>query len=309
MTSIEYIEYYIPENYVTISDFINHLGNFSMPKEFNNDKEEFIEFLERYVGLTKINIEDELDEYGLMDKIISGHLSKNVINPKEVDLIINFSEDEYFFIRNCGHYIKQRFGFVNADVMQITGNSCANLDIALAYSTKLISSGFKENIFLCGGNKITDYNKRVAGTFSLIGDAYGVVNIKSGNSALMLKDFEIVTVGNLYQEDNSDNQSDTISDMYFKCFNRLFLRNRKDEIKEILIPNGFPLLLTQCLSKLGFNKELIFNQNIAKGHFTYLDSLINLKDFIKGNPTFKGEILLFNFSWAGTAIASIYTYY
>lgn len=175
----------------------------------------------------------------------------------------------------------------------------------MSYCSKLYNSKPEYKILFCGGTKIPQ-NKRLAGSFSIMGDSYGIMIVDFTGDNFKLLDSEILTTGELYREQESENQSLIMSRMHINSLNNLFLRNDKQQIGKVFIPNGFPMLIIQNLKHLGFKEEIIYTKNISKGHFAYLDSLINIKDFISDNPNFRGNILTISVSYSGTIVASIY---
>ncbi len=298
--NINSIDYYIPDQKVPIKEILDKYEDKDLPKELG-DRAEVQFFFERFIGLSEVRINNDLDETGFIRKSFQ---SLN-LDLSEIKLIIDFSCSPFFNFKNMGHYIKTEYSLINADVLNISGALCANLDIALVYASKLYQRHTNNKILFCGGTKIPD-PKRLAGSFSIMGDSFGYLITDFIDDQFELIDFEITTVSGLYKEQESENQSIIMTDMHLKCLSVLFNRHNKDNIKQILIPNGFPLLITQSLQQVGFDKEKIYIKNITKGHFAYMDSLINLKDFIMENPDFKGEILVIGISYSGTIVASIY---
>jgi hypothetical protein len=302
MININYLNYYIPNNFVPINQIIEGYNDSDLPNQFDS-KEDLIYFLERIANLSGIYVDNTIDEFKLIDKLFT-NLDDNIKNSLlDIDLIIDFNSRDFFELKNCGHYIKHKYNLQKADVINISGNLCANLDIALAYCSKF--HYFKNKILFCGGTKF-QIQKRIEGAFDIVGDSYGLIITDFDNKNIELIDFEIITVGDLYEEDRSENQVFIFSKMYVTCLNNILSRHNISRIKKILIPNGFSLLIKQSLKQIGFEDELIYSKKTNKGHFAYLDSLINLKDFTSENPDFQDELLVISISYSGTIIASIY---
>uniref|UniRef100_UPI00359C7398 hypothetical protein n=1 Tax=Bacteroides ovatus TaxID=28116 RepID=UPI00359C7398 len=302
--NINYMTYYIPENKVSVNDIIDCYEKAELPKEFN-DKQELSYFFERFIGLNEVYIDNNIDEVELIDRAFRKMDIETKLSLCDIELIIDFSCDSFFKLKNCGHYIKSSYGLKNANVINMSGNLCANLDVALSFFSKQYISQSQSKILFCGGCKIPP-KKRLAGSFSIMGDSYGIMIVDFVNHTLELIDSEIQTVEDLYKEQESENQALLMSQMHVNCLSALFARHDKKQIKKVFIPNGFPLLIIQSLKYIGFEENIIYTKNISKGHFAYLDSLINMYDFISDNPDFKGQILVISISYSGTIVGTIY---
>lgn len=302
MTNIDYIGYYTPQETISVEDIILSYEDAKLPKEFGN-KEEIIRFYKRFIGISKTNANSHIKEEDLIEYAFNNSILEKKL--KDIQLIIDFSNEQFFNIKNCGHYIKYKFNLKEANIVNISGNQCANLDVALAFCNTLLQAKKYQSILLCGGVKLSN-NKRIAGSFNIMGDGYGIMVVSQSTGNIQLVDQEIATEGKLYKETEAQNQFLLMTEMNLRCLNTLFQRNKIEDIKNILIPNGFPLLITQCLCNVGFNKSIINSFNIQKGHFAYLDSLINLKDFLENNKGFNGKILVISISYSGTIVCSIY---
>lgn len=302
--NICHLSYYIPDNTVSIEQVINCYAKSELPPDFE-DKEELAFFFQRFVGLKEVHIDESLDEIQLIDKSFEKIGKNRSMLLSDIKLIVDFSCAPFFNFRNCGHFIKYKYKLDNANVVNISGNLCANLDIALNYCSQLYNSKSRCKILFCGGTKIPQ-NRRLAGSFSIMGDSFGIIIADFAGNNFKLLDSEVLTAGELYCEQESENQSFIISRMHIDCLINLFARNNKQQIKKIFIPNGFPVLIVQNLKKIGFEEDIIYTNNISKGHFAYLDTLINIKDFTLDNPSFNGKILTISVSYSGTIVASIY---
>lgn len=302
--NINYLTYYIPKNKVSINDIIDCYEESELPEEFS-DKQELIYFFERFVGLSEVYIDNDIDEIELIDKAFSKLDIKAQSSLCDIKLIVDFSCSPFFRLKNCGHYIKYKYGLKSANVINMSGNLCANLDVALGFFSKQYVPQPGSKILFCGGTKIPQ-NKRLAGSFSIMGDSYGIIIADFIGNNLELLDSEIQTVGDLYKEQKSENQALIMSRMHVDCLESLFARHDKKQIKKVFIPNGFPILITQSLKRIGFEENDIYTKNITKGHFAYLDSLINVQDFMSDNPDFTGEILVISVSYSGTIVGTIY---
>lgn len=302
MTNIDYIGYYTPQETISVEDIISSYEEAKLPKELGN-KKEIIQFFKRFIGINTTTANSHITEEELIEHAFKNSTLEEKL--KDIQLIIDFSNEQFFNIKNCGHYIKYKYDLKKANIVNISGNQCANLDVALAFCNTLFQVKKYQSILLCGGIKLSN-NKRIAGSFNIMGDAYGIMVVSQSKGNIQLIDQEIATEGELYKETEAQNQSSLMTEMNFRCLNNLFQRNNIEDIKNILIPNGFPLLITQCLRSIGFNKNIINTLNIKKGHFAYLDSLINLKDFLENNKDFNGKILVISISYSGTIVCSIY---
>ena len=120
-------------------------------------------------------------------------------------------------------------------------------------------------------------------------------------------DYETIIDGEFHLEELGENQADSMSIHFINCIQKLVNRNQHLKINQVIIQNGLPLLISQCLNKIGFSDDQIFKENIGrKGHFHSLDFIINLKDCLEEKTLgMNDHILSFSVGWAGTFVATI----
>lgn len=309
---IQYIDYYIPNNELLISDFINKISIEDIPKSFS-DKEEYKLFVDEILRLKSIRIEPKMKQTDMFSILINKALESDEFQKEEIDLIVICQEEDKISDTNQGQFIQHKYGFDKAHVLNISGNYCTNLEVTLNLLTKLSEDSGYKKILVLSAKKTYELKNRIYGSFALVGDSAGLI-IVSNDINIQIIDTEILSCSQFHSENFlvSEKDNSLIFGKYFnKCIQNLLKRNSlvDKDIDKIIIQNGNPLLITHCIEQQLLNTEKIFNENFGKyGHFDQIDYLINLKDCKKECPNISGYVLTLGSGYAGAFVASLLSY-
>lgn len=310
MMSVTYLDYYIPGEELSIECFLDLLNAGAIPGSFK-DKQDYAWFIENILKLKSIRVETKLDEAGMVGILIEKMFQTQDIKPGDIDLII-FSQDlEYVRQKNLAKCLQHQQGMKNAFTVNLTGNHCANIDVALKLVSSMPQDKSWNNVLIVGVKKSNTAAERIFGTYGVLGDAAGILLMshKPGKYHLDLIDSVAISDGTFYNVDLNTDLSVVHCRHYVKCITDLLEKNAlsPDKIEKVIIQNANPLMISQCLASRGLANNKIFQDNLGKyGHLDCLDFLINLKDILDGRMVSKDAyILTFGTGYAGTYISSL----
>jgi 3-oxoacyl-[acyl-carrier-protein] synthase III len=256
-----------------LKDFTNE----DLPKDFDS-KEMYSFYLNRFLNFSSIRIEDTKERIGLVETVLDKFFEESLVKPEEIDLLIFIHEDAYFQSKNVAHYTQKKYKLINSKIINLNGNQCANTEMALIFANQLLHDTSFKNILII--NPICPFDEnRIAGSFGIIGDGCGVLLVNNSNDKnknISLIDYETIIDGEFHLEELGENQAESMSIHFINCIQKLINRNQHLKINQVIIQNGLPLLISQCLNKIGFSDNQIFKENIGrKGHFHSLDFIIS----------------------------------
>jgi 3-oxoacyl-[acyl-carrier-protein] synthase III len=288
MPGITYIDYYIPQEELPIVDFLEALDVKSIPPSFK-DKQEYKMFLENVLGLKSIRIETKLDEAAMIGNLIEKLFATQKIKPEEIDIIMTTTELFQVTRQNIGKLLQFKHHMSHAYAVDITGNHCANMEVAIFLAHSILQSNSTlNNILIVSSNKIEVMEKRIYGAYALVGDAAGIMLVsrntsEDGKYPVRLREHVILSCGQLHDANVNDDNVLAHCYNYVKCISDLIKKNSltNDQVEIILIQNANSLMISQCIASAGLNKDKIFSKNLGKyGHMNYVDFMINLKDIL-----------------------------
>ena len=306
---INYLDYYIPEGQIEIANFVNSISEHSVPKTFKN-KDEYSMFLEYVLNLESIRVENDLNDFQMIDKLLDKMFNSEVVKPEEINIIIVAQEQRDNQTENLGQYIQFCKKIKNAYIINITGNQCANIEVAIDTACKLLKSNIEyNNILIVASNKIEKLDERIIDTYSVYGDGAGVLLINR-NAIIEVVDTNILCNGYFYDVNSNSDAGEIHSQHYLSCINNLLERNtlQPSSLNKVVFQNANPLLISQCLFSLGVKSEQFFDENLSKyGHIDCIDIIINLKDiYVNKNANDNLNILSFGVSFNGTYISTLF---
>lgn len=312
MIGITYIDYYIPEEELAVTHFLEHIDVKSMPPGFKN-KQEYAMFIEGILKLKSIRVEPKLDAAGMMGQLVERMFNTQNIKPEEIDIIMFVQEPEVIARKNVAKYLQYEYKMNKAYTINVSGNHCANNEVALDLASSLLQQRKDlNNILVVSVSKMETLDKRVFGTFALVGDAAGLMLINNQNVGkynLGLVDNEIISDGSFHDVNVNEDSSLIHCKSYSKCITDLVKKNSlsSEDIEKIIIPNANTLLVSQCLAAAGLDTKKIFSNNLGKyGHMDCVDFLINLRDMLDEGIVNKNRyIFSFGTGSAGSYISSL----
>ncbi len=310
--SISQIEYYIPSQKLSIKQFITEVNKESIPKEFKSSSQ-YADFINEFLNLESIRIEPRLEAHEMIEQVVKNAINKNKFKPEDIDMIVFVPGAYTPKFENIGHYIQHKFKMTNAFVLDIGGNDCVNIEMAVKICSDLVNaSNDLDNILIVAAAKVDTLDERIVGNYGIFGDASGLILINSESPQIKFLDLVNVCNGELY-EANLENVHIVKHCQYaIKCLNKLILRNQLEDnsVSDVIIQNANPLLMKQCLNSKGFSENLIFTKNLSKyGHLNQLDFLVNLKDLVDQNKGVSHrKVISAGTGWAGSYVSTLMSY-
>ncbi|MFK7059265.1 hypothetical protein V3Q90_03890 [Flavobacterium oreochromis] len=280
---IKYLDYYIPKERISIEEIFTKVAESKkIPKAFTTANEA-INFFKTSINLTEVAYADTMKEETMFDILLNNFFEKKIIDKQKIDLLILINDDlgRNQRMKNLGHYLIHKHELDNAEFLSISGNQCANTEFVVSYAEGLLQSGMVKNLIILAANKIIDIGERTVGTYAIHGDGAGIIYMNTDEK----EGFTIVakhsyTNGLLYNADQDTNNSLLLCKNYLKCISECIAIHQlvPEDYMYVNIQNANPILVTQCLSSLGFKESQFFKENIYKyGHLDCVDFIINLK--------------------------------
>lgn len=316
MAGITYIDYYIPEEEMIITDLLENIDVKSVPPSFKT-KLEYAVFIESILKLKSIRVETKLDAADMIGVLIERMFNTQDVKAEEIDVVMFAQEPEAFRKKNLAKYLQHRFKMSNAYTVNVSGNLCANNEIALKIAGSLCRSHKDVNsILIVSAAKPESIDKRVFGTFAIAGDAAGIMLVSSKNRGgkynLRLLDNVIMSDGSFHDVDVNVDSSLVHCKSYSMCIMELIKKNslRDESIEKIIIPNANTMMISQCLAAAGLKTNKIFSNNIGKyGHMDCVDFPINLKDMLDEGIVNKNRyVFSFGTGSIGTYVSSLLSF-
>lgn len=307
---ISYIDYYIPDEKLDIDSFIDQVSADVIPKNFNT-KTAYKEFANTILALSSIKVESRLTQSEMLMMLLDQMFGASDIDPLSIDLIMLVSERAPEKENNLAQFLQFKFGMTNSFILNVSGNHCANLEVALSTASKLQSEQIN-NILILNSTRISSIDDRIIGSYGILGDAAGVMLVSKGPATkLKILDSHVINNGRLHavnmQQDNSLLHSKYILSSLRKVLGKCGVDLAG--VTKVIVQNANPLLNAYVLSNAGVNTEKIFKDNFGRhGHLDCLDFLVNLKDSCENDSLAAGDLILsLGIGWAGTYASILFS--
>ncbi len=292
-TSIKYTNYYIPENYIPIEEYVNMLDDSSLANMANGmKKNDLVKILKNTMNIRHVYIEDRQNETQIYAKMLERYFSSQSTGPGEIDFIIytrghsvaagnpwSMTDDECI---NVPYYLQKEFKMNNAQVFSIEQDFSGTLAAArIAFS--LVRHGAVRKGLLLSGNFFENPANRLMWGVSLVNDGMGLMEISSADSGLEIIDFAgsadgaISKVKDFNEHSNQEKVVKTGSNLI-----KGLLQKNNLEAKDIA------LIIPQNISKnvwnfycrlLDYPVQKVFLDNVGNsGHMGDVDIIRNITD-------------------------------
>lgn len=310
MIGISYIDYYLPTEELSISSLLSQIKNESVPNSFKN-KEDYEEFVKEELCLNSVRVETQLETYDMIDNVLSKMFESAVVKPEEVKLLLLAQEKGVKEKNNMAQYLQYKFKMKNAFVLNVNGNHCANVQVALNMANSIYSGDNSINkiaIISSSSKKQELIDNRIIGSYGILGDAAGVVLLEQDSYKATMKDSVALNNGIFYKA-NSDDENFLLNCKYAqKCLEKIAQRNSitDEDISQIIIANSNSLMTEQIINSVGLDIDKIYRGGFGKyGHLDCIDFIVNLSDFLNSNYEKRKHILVYNSGLAGSYVSSL----
>lgn len=309
---ISELEYYIPNEELSIEQFVANLHDRHIPIEFNS-RDKYLTHLRQSVGLTSLRVETQLEAHEMIDLVIQRAVDEDKIKPFDIDLLVFIPGGYPTKYLNIGQYFKHKHNLENALILNIGGNECLNIEMAIKVCMDLmkVNQDYKNTLIITAA-KVEGIDHRINGKFSLRGDSAGLLLLNHESPKVYLHDVVAMYNSKLFKANPEDGH---ILEHYIylrRCLSKLIQRNslKEKEISKVITQNIHSDLLKKSLNSFGLNENLIFGKNIYRyGHMNQLDFLINLKDLVEDKREKDTQwIISIGLGLAGNYIATLMSY-
>lgn len=309
---IKHIKYFVPDTELTVDDLLESIPADKIPIPFSG-KHEYAEFIRNELKVNAIRVETTLKDFEMLTNTVEKLIVDEDIEPDKIDLILLAQEPGQRQKKNLAQYIQYEFDIKNAYIINVSGNSCANIDHALTLANNIAKGNNAiNNILILGNVKIEDPVKRLVGTYGLISDGSGVMLVTKEVTNLRFVDSSILSSGRFHHAELNQNDFLILLKFYNKCIDNLLQKTgvQIENIKDVIIQNANPMLITQSLKHFGIDSSKIFSQNRTRyAHVDCLDFVFNLKDLINSYETERESLILsFGLGISGSFISSLLSY-
>lgn len=291
---IRYTDLYIPEDYLTIREYVKMLED-SFLQAIGMSRDDLASVLENSIGIEKIYIEDRKNEAKLFGEMLEEYFAGDRVSPEEIDYIIytrgnslaagnpwSMTDTECI---NVPYFLQKEFKMSNAQVFNVE-QVCTGTMVAMRIAISLIGEGAARRILVLSGNFFQRPENRLMGGLGLVSDGLGIMEISRGDSGLALIDFASVTDGSITM----------VKDFRKGTIPADIVNTGSDLIKSLVRDNGLTikdisLIIPQNISGSGWNfycqvldfpRERVFLETFSDGgHMGDVDIIRNLTGVLK----------------------------
>jgi len=300
---INYMDYYVPEKGIAITDVFGGL-NSDQRNRFENETK-FLTFSEKYFQTDLISVEEQRSLPEMLSMMLDNLFDNYPVKRELVRHLFLCGEYENN-LNNLGHQLLDKYKFPNSNTATIRGNYCANIEVAMEFACNYLERTQDEAyVVILVGNKLTDIASRLVGSYGILGDSSGVILLsnKKVEKTYTIKDVSISSDGSLYLMDMFEDNMRTHYKGYKTSIANILPRNniKLKEIQHIITHNANTILLDFVLKSM--DKTIDYKQkkfaNKQFSHQDTVDIIINLKALEETiNPSDK--VLTLGLGAAGT---------
>lgn len=307
---INHLDYYIPEGRMLIEDFVNTISEEGVSVFQSRDK--FKEYLEEFLPLEHLAIEKESSLETILINLLKKNIQDRKIIPKDIDFVIlAFEHNDK--LKHFGHKIQQCLGINEyANIVQLSGNYCANVDIAIGLAEKLIrDSSIIKRALIITGNKISSLEERIVGTYGVLGDGVGLISIsnESENAQVEIIGQKALLKGELHKVDFTKDNTILHYQAYVESFTETLNENNIEstDLSQVFLHNANVLLPKEAVKMCDVEETLFYDKNrLAYGHLDTVDFIMNLKDYLAEQKLSNSYLASLSIGVTGTYVTTIF---
>ena len=306
--NLQYLDYYLPETILSVKDLVDLVDQHVIPPVFET-KADYLMFTKDILEQENVLIEAQLSEVEMLNGLLTKLFSESEIKPAEIDLIVTCQEGNQNTSESFVKCLQHEHKMTNANVMNLSGNHCANVPVIWDFINSIQSSML--NILIVAANKTANPNDRILGAYGILSDGVGIALLSGKPGVCSIKNQVKLSNGSLYKVDmNKDNS--LLHYKYMTAGVKRLMENSGIAVGSLacVIPqNANILLLSKVAMGMGIDTRKIFSQNISRsGHVDSVDFIINLKDILDEGKLKSGDTMLaLNMGWAGSYVSSLIT--
>ncbi len=295
---LDYIDYYLPQNTVTVDDIFNDLKQVSRAVYDGIDKDEF----KKLTKLNHINIFGGEDIVSIIGEMIEKMLRITGIDVSAISYLVCTPDPVmHYGTMSVIHYMHKKFNMKNAHILPIQ-QSCTTSLFAMGLAEKLLNNN-EYMLVLCandwsGLNNDKKLSHRFL-NFTVMGDAIGMLLIgkKRHEGALRICDWSYSNYGlSSYDIGNSGdyNKAPVLNRLSMIKEGANFIRRSLERIhvnihdlEKFIVSNvRYDVFYNSYSKLLGVTPDIFFLNNVGNGgHANDIDLIRNLKDYILQNKS------------------------
>jgi 3-oxoacyl-[acyl-carrier-protein] synthase III len=298
VASISYIDYYLPNDSITIDDYFKSYKNFVLPKQYNS-LEELQGFFKEACGFKKLFVEDKNSKTSVFSNLVSDYFKKTKVDPKDIAYVIH---TDFFGFQGVdgltvADQIQTQFGLVNASCFVISQH-CSASSMAIELALQLCSPKNKY-VMILSSTHIMELEERYVG-FSLVGDSASIMVISDEPGNYDIVNYatfsNVSSAGDVYKTGHKYRSQES-SVFYATKFIKKFLTSNDLNISDVymmVFQNlGNELLVDIYGKALKITEKNLFLDNIPNGgHSGNVDIVRNLKDLATNHNPPNGAYVL-----------------
>ncbi len=303
---VTYLDYYLPSEKQSVAEVIGNIDLEMIPPVFS-DREEYIEFAGNILELKSVWVESVKSDVEMLDVLLQKMFDTGVVRPEDIDLIITTQEPQQRSMDNAVKYLQYTHKMVQAKVLNISGNHCANIPAAWDFLES--GSASANNVLIVSGFKCKSANERVLGAYGILSDGAGVMLLGKSGGKCSLIGAANLSNGSMFKVDMHKDSSLIHYKYMLSSLKKLLASNplAPESVKVIIPQNANILLLSNVIMDAGLDTRKIFTDNLSRvGHIDSVDFIINLKSVLEEKKPGNGDlILVLNMGWAGSYLTSL----
>ncbi len=306
---IEYIQYYIPENRMTVYEYYEELRKKSNYQITDSEINNFIS-TSRY---REVAVENKKNRVEMLECVLGKILQ--YCEPKDIDYVIYATDIPESYRDKIVYQLKllKDFGLENANYFTLN-QQCGTQIIAVRIADSLIKTGAANKVLIVSHSYKEEIGKRLLEGYGIIGDG-AVAAIVSKNASKLRIVASNTYVNNKYFDLNRTPKNGLAYYEYLQNG----VQGIRDTFNEEVELSNISLIIPQNVSalewdfycrRLMFNKEKVFLENIGKyGHLGDADAFVNLCDVVNGNILKKNDYVLLQSVGAGATFNTLLLQY
>ena len=273
MAGIIYANYYVPEDKVPTSEFV---------------EEKIASVFIKQYKLEYVYIEKKRDPVEIARTLVKKFFDTGGCKPGEISHIIYTASPNLKKDKVCIPYFLQSCFQMNSAAILLMKQECNSVLQAIQLASALVDSGKADKVMILGMSYGTDKKERFIRT-TVIGDGAGLMVIGKEGYQARVKDFISVSDGRFSQDqyENREHKRDSLDIVRSGADLILGLLKRSNlEIKDIdiIVPQNINFLGFFAYARiLGINPDRVFSKNISGGgHMVDIDTIRNYSDYAAG---------------------------
>lgn len=298
MAGIFYLDYYLPNNFVTVKDVLDKNPYFVLPQNYNS-LDDYCKDYCNETKLDKISFENKYDMAEIFSELYVRFFETEKIDPAQISHQIYIDEIPNEF--GLAYYLHKKFGMVNATNLKVD-HSCVSSIISLDIFGNYLAQNKDDAdkiVVLLSSNIFKTLEDHFS-PYTVCGDAAGIIALK--NKPV---EFEILDCVSRADGLFSYNAYHKVEQMAFnqlltyrkgiKTIDELLKRNQltMEDIRVIIPQNVNHFLNVTIANMLKVPFDKVFTNNLSNGgHLGDVDIIRNFKDCLNSYSISEGELIL-----------------